>query len=222
MDEGAIRRSLEATRANCQAKLDRYQTVQEKVTPAVIAFRRGRGVALVVSTLGEYKRLLLCLLLLICATTTTFQRHHIALRPARTDRDHLVSLSGQLAANTLLLISAIAYRVQDASSVAAGVTIDNFYLHNIWIAGFGTLTLASLYRLLRRPARSGAGRFLGQGLSDHPAVQLYVPVRLGAVLFAGVFPRHQRLSEHDDGAVQRVPEPGAVYLDRHDAEADPP
>ena len=152
VDKSAIRSSLEATRDNCRAKLERYQTVQEKVTPAVIAFRNVEGgVALVVSTLGEYKRLLLCLLLLICATTTTFQRHHIALRPARTDKDHLVSLSGQLAANALLLVSAIAYRIQDSESMAAGVTVDNFYLHNIWIAGFGTLTLASLYRLLRRP-----------------------------------------------------------------------
>ena len=39
VDKSAIRGSLEATRDNCRAKLERYQTVQEKVTPAVIAFR---------------------------------------------------------------------------------------------------------------------------------------------------------------------------------------
>ena len=39
----------------------------------------------------------------------------------------------------MLLVSAIAYRIQDSESMAAGVTVDNFYLHNIWIAGFGII-----------------------------------------------------------------------------------
>src|SRR5699024_9630227 len=116
-----------ASRENCVDKWERYQTVQDKITPTVVVFRNVEGgVANLVATLGDYKRLLLALLLLICAITTTFQRHHIALRPARTRKDHLVSTLSQVIANSLLLVSAIAYRVSDADAMEAGVRVDGF------------------------------------------------------------------------------------------------
>jgi len=152
VDEDAIRQSLEASRANCRAKWMRYKTVQEKVTPGVIAFRNIEGgVASVVSTLGDYKRLLLCLLVIICAATATLARHHIALRPPRTRKDHYVSTIAQLAANGLLLMSASVYRAEDTQAMASGVTVGNFYLHAFWMAGFALLTAASLYQLIRPP-----------------------------------------------------------------------
>ncbi|MBM7333489.1 TRAP transporter large permease subunit [Alloalcanivorax marinus] len=152
VDEDAIRQSLEASRANCRAKWMRYETVQEKVTPGVIAFRNIEGgVASVVSTLGDYKRLLLCLLVIICAATATLARHHIALRPPRTRKDHYVSTLAQLTANTLLLMSAAVYRSEDAQAMASGVTVGNFYLHAFWMAGFALLTAASLFQLIRPP-----------------------------------------------------------------------
>ncbi|GAA5125232.1 TRAP transporter large permease subunit [Alloalcanivorax gelatiniphagus] len=158
VDEDAIRQSLEASRANCRAKWMRYKTVQEKVTPGVIAFRNIEGgVASVVSTLGDYKRLLLCLLVIICAATATLARHHIALRPPRTRKDHYVSTIAQLAANGLLLMSASVYRAEDTQAMASGVTVGNFYLHAFWMAGFALLTAASLYQLIRPPRDLEAG-----------------------------------------------------------------
>ncbi len=152
VDEDAIRQSLEASRANCRAKWMRYETVQEKVTPGVIAFRNIEGgVASVVSTLGDYKRLLLCLLVVICAATATLARHHIALRPSRTRKDHYVSTIAQLTANGMLLMSAAVYRAEDAQAMASGVTVGNFYLHAFWMAGFALLTAASLFQLIRPP-----------------------------------------------------------------------
>ncbi|MBL7249509.1 TRAP transporter large permease subunit [Alloalcanivorax marinus] len=152
VDEGAIRNSLEASRANCQGKWERYQTVQEKVTPGVIMFRNVEGtVARVVSTLGDYKRLLLCLLVIICAATATLARHHISLRPSRTRKDHYISTIAQLCANGLLLMSAAVYRAKDVEAMDAGVTVGNFYLHGFWVAGFALLTAASLLQLFRPP-----------------------------------------------------------------------
>ncbi|MEO1903476.1 MAG: TRAP transporter large permease subunit [Alcanivorax sp.] len=158
VDEDAIRQSLEASRANCRAKWMRYETVQEKVTPGVIAFRNIEGgVASVVSTLGDYKRLLLCLLVVICAATATLARHHIALRPSRTRKDHYVSTIAQLTANAMLLMSAAVYRAEDAQAMASGVTVGNFYLHAFWMAGFALLTAASLFQLIRPPKDLEAG-----------------------------------------------------------------
>ena len=152
VDEDAIRNSLESSRENCRNKWDRFKIVEEKVTPAVIAFRNIEGgVAKVVSTLGDYKRLLLCLLVMICAITATLARHHISLRPSRTKKDHVVTTTAQLIANAALLMSAAVYRAEEVEAIASGVTVSNFYLHQFWIAGFALLTAASIYQLIRPP-----------------------------------------------------------------------
>ena len=169
VNRDAIRDSLLATRANCRAKWDRYQTVQDKVTPSVVAFRNIEGgIATLVATLGDYKRLLLALLLLICAATTTFQRHHIALRPSRTRKDHLISSLAQVVSNSLLLISALVYRGSDLRAAQAGVTVDALYLHSVWIAGFAILTAAAVYQLVRPPRGLEEGGSWGKALLTIP------------------------------------------------------
>ena len=55
VDRDAVRQSLMAARANCRAKWDRYQTVEDQVTPGVVTVRNMEGgVATVVATLGDY------------------------------------------------------------------------------------------------------------------------------------------------------------------------
>ncbi|MBL7249507.1 TRAP transporter large permease subunit [Alloalcanivorax marinus] len=169
VNRDAIRDSLLAARANCRDKWDRYQTVEEKVTPSVVTFRNIEGgLAALVATLGDYKRLLLALLLLICATTTTFQRHHIALRPSRTRKDHLISNLAQVASNSLLLVSALVYRASDLRAAQAGVTVDALYLHSVWIAGFAILTAAAVYQLVRPPRDLEEGGSWGKAFLTIP------------------------------------------------------
>ncbi|WP_101676357.1 TRAP transporter large permease subunit [Alloalcanivorax mobilis] len=169
IDRDAIRESVLASRENCREKWSRYQTVQQQVTPGVIAFRNFEGgIATLVATLGDYKRLLLALILLICATTTTFQRHHIALRPSRTHKDHLVSTGAQVVSNSLLLISAIVYRNSDLRAAQAGVAVDIFYLHWVWIIGFSALALAALYQLIRPPGSLEHGGSWGKAILTIP------------------------------------------------------
>ena len=106
IDEDAIRRSLERSQEVCEGRWERYERVQSRITPAVMAFRSVETtVAMAVTELGGYKRLLLCLLLLICAATATLTRHHICLRPMRTTRDHYVSITAQLVANAVGILS---------------------------------------------------------------------------------------------------------------------
>lgn len=175
----AIRQSLLAKRNNCRAEYQRYQTVQDKITPAVTVYRNIEvGVAKLISTLGDYKRLLLCLLILICAATATFKRHHINLRPPRTRKDHIVSTVAQLAANAMLLMSSIAYRQGDVAAMASGVQVTNFYLHQFWIAGFTVLTLASAYQLIRFPKDLERG-------GSWPKAFLTIPLYSFMALIAG-------------------------------------
>src|SRR5699024_9764455 len=103
-----------------------------------------------------------------CAATTTLQRHHIALRPSRTRKDHYVSTTAQLVANGLLLLSAYVYRVEDQQAIDAGVTVGNFYLHADWILGFGLLTIISAYQLLRPPKILEEGGSWGKALLTIP------------------------------------------------------
>ncbi|KYZ87704.1 C4-dicarboxylate ABC transporter [Alcanivorax sp. KX64203] len=169
VNEDAIRQSLERSRENCRTRWERFQTIEERVTPGVIAFRTVEGgVAQIVSTLGDYKRLLLCLLVLICAATATLGRHHIALRPQRTVKDYLVSTTAQLIANALLLSSAFVYRMEEVAAMESGVRVGHFYLHQFWIAGFAILTAASLYQLMSRPKDLESGGSWGKALLTIP------------------------------------------------------
>ncbi|ASK34485.1 C4-dicarboxylate ABC transporter [Alcanivorax sp. N3-2A] len=169
IDARAIRQSLTASLNNCRESWQRFETVQAKVTPAVIAYRNVEGgVARLVSVLGHYKQLLLCLLIVICGASTTLVQHHIGLRPIRTARDHTVSTVAQLAANVLLLISALVYRHQEAAALASGVQVGGFFMHPFWIAGFALLSAASLYLLIRGPRGLEPGGSWGKALLTIP------------------------------------------------------
>ncbi len=169
VDETALRKSLESSRTNCRGKWERFELIQEKATAGVIAFRTLEGgVAKVVTTLGNYKRLLLCLLVMICAATATLTRHHISLRPAHTRKDHFVSSVGQLAANVMLLMSAWLYRGEEVSAMADGVQVNHFYLHQFWIGGFLLLSMAALYQLVRPPKDLQEGGTWGKAMLTIP------------------------------------------------------
>ncbi len=169
VNEDALRQSLEASQQICRDKWATYNMVQEKVTPGVIAFRTLEGgVAQVVTSLGHYKRLLLCILVIICAATATLTRHHISLRPAQTRKDHFVSSLGQLSANVMLLMSAWVYRGEEVSAMADGVQVNHFYLHQFWIAGFALLSLAALWQLIKPPKDLEEGGSWGKALLTIP------------------------------------------------------
>lgn len=169
VDEGALRQSLVSAARICQEKWDRYTIIQERVTPGVKAFRTLEvGVQKMVSTINEYKRLLLALLVLICAATATLSLHHISLRPITTRKDYYVGTAAQLAANCMLLMSATVYRVQEAASMAQGVQVQDFYLHAFWIAGFAGLVLINLWQLARPPRTLEPGGGFGKALLTIP------------------------------------------------------
>ena len=169
IDEDAIRRSIERSVQVCQGRWERFELVEERVTPGVRAFRTMEvGVSRMITGIGESKRTLLALLVLICAATATFSRHHIAIRPVRSVRDHYVSTTALLAANTMLFVSSIQYRERQLMSIAEGISVSHYNLNLIWITGFGVLAAINIYHLAKRPAGLEAGGNYGKALLTIP------------------------------------------------------
>lgn len=169
IDEDAIRRSIERSVQVCHERWDRFERIEERVTPGVKAFRTMEvGVSRMITTIGESRRTLLTLLVLICAATATMSRHHIAIRPVRTVRDHYVSTIALLSANTLLFVSAVQYRERQLISIAEGISVSHYGLNLIWITGFGVLAAINIYHLVKPPKDLEQGGNYGKALLTIP------------------------------------------------------
>ncbi|MFZ5724721.1 MAG: TRAP transporter large permease subunit [Pseudomonadota bacterium] len=200
VDPAAIRQSVERSRDMCREKWSIAQQNQERVTDDVRAYRFiETGVAKLVTVVGEYKQMMLCLLLLICAATTTLTRHHIGLRSVATRKDYYTATTMQLFAHAMLTFSEISYRAAEQQSMAEGVQVQFFYLHGIWIAGFGLLTLISIYQLIKPPKDLEPGGHMGHAFL---AVPLYAYMSVSASLQFWVIPAIEKLTT---GTVSTAP-----------------
>lgn len=169
-DPADIRLAIERSVADCKAAHQSYDSLGEKLTPGVKAYR---AVELFVADLIAFglgsQRYILVLLVMLCAVTATLTRHHIAMRAMETRLDYTVSLTLQTVANAMLLGSSLIFR---QSSMGAETTIssEDLLLHNFWVVGFACLTLTSLYRLIRVPSDLAPGGNLNKAFL---AVPLY-------------------------------------------------
>lgn len=111
IDPDLIRTSIENARLECLNKVKSYDDVMGRITPSVEAFR---SVELFVSELIGIglvsQKFILVVLILLCAMTATMKRHHIAMRPVLYTKDHYASGIAQVIANSILLISSIAFQ----------------------------------------------------------------------------------------------------------------
>lgn len=200
VDPAAIRESVERSRDMCREKWSIAQQNQERVTDDVRVYRFiETGVAKLVTVVGHYKQMLLCLLILICATTTTLTRHHIGLRSVATKRDYYTATTMQLFAHAMLMFSEISYRAAEQQSMAEGVQVQFFYMHAIWIVGFGGLTLVSIYQLLNPPKDLESGSHMGHAFL---AVPLYAYMAVCASMQFWVIPAIEKLAT---GTVSSMP-----------------
>jgi len=187
----AIRQSVEQSLAMCREKWSIAKQNQERVTDDVRIYREiETGVAKLVTFVGQYKQLLLCVLILICAATTTLTRHHIGLRTVATRKDYYTAVIMQLIAHAMLMFSEISYRAAEQNAMAEGVQVQFFYLHAWWIAGFGLLTLISIYQLLTPPKDLEPGGNMGHAFLSVP---LYAYMSVSASLQFWVFPALEQM-----------------------------
>lgn len=146
-----IRASVMATSAACEKRLAQWQHLQLLNGPGVQAFALlETGLSQAVLLVTGNRRVLLGLMLLFCAAAATLGRQHIALRPVETLLDDRVATVSQLVANGLLTASTWLYRQQELAQADAGMPLAHLFMRDIWVAGFGTLTLISLWQLRQR------------------------------------------------------------------------
>ncbi|UZE96551.1 TRAP transporter large permease subunit [Alkalimarinus alittae] len=180
IDPAILRSSLENAKADCSAKYTEFEQLKDRITPGVKAFR---AVELFVSDLVAFgltsQRFILALLVLLCAATATMTRHHIAMRSMQTQLDHTVSFTLQFVANSMLLVSTLSFRALSHSG-GAEVELSKEILHDLWIAGFGLLTIISAVKLFRVPADIKPGGKLSHAL-------LSVPLYTTMCLIAGTY-----------------------------------
>lgn len=141
--------SADAFLTQCEAAHATYLSARERITPWLERYRVVETGVERLTRLGvDSLSHLLALLIIICGFATTVFKHHIALRPARSRIDHVVSEGAQLAANGLLLYSSWVFQRFDVDAFGRP---QHAGLHLIWIVGFGGLCIANVYNLLRPP-----------------------------------------------------------------------
>ncbi|MDF1640885.1 TRAP transporter large permease subunit [Thalassolituus oleivorans] len=180
VDPVAIRKSLEAVKSQCQEKFDQYNGTKDRITTGVQIFRSvEKGIAEFGSAGMSVERILLAILVLICGGTALVTRHHIALRPTVTAMDYRVSAGAQFIAFCLLFYSVYSFKVV-AFSAGVEVTTEHAALHWIWIFGFASPILITLYQMIVVPKEAEPG---GSFLK----AQLAIPLYANMAMIAGVY-----------------------------------
>lgn len=179
-DPELIRQSIENARDDCVTKFETYESTKERITPSLEAFR---SVELFVSEMIAFgimsQKFILIALILLCATTASVKRHHIAMRPVMSRMDHYVASTAQLIANGLLLASSVAFRTL-AHSDGSKITPEVAFIHELWVYGFGILTIVSAINIFRPGPNLTPGGGIGRaGL----AVPLYATMTIIAAVF---------------------------------------
>lgn len=150
IDRKAIRESLHSQSVACRGEWANWQRLQALDTPAVRAFATMEaGLSQAVVLVTGNRRVLLGLMLLFCAAAATLRRQHISLRPVESRRDDRAATVAQLVANALLTLSAGLYRQQELAQAAAGMPLAHLFMHDVWVIGFGLLTVISAFQLTR-------------------------------------------------------------------------
>ncbi len=175
-----VRLAIERSLADCREAYQSYQSLQGQLTLGVKAYRAAELFIADLIAFGlSSQRYILVLLVMLCAVTATLTRHHIAMRAMETRLDYIVSHTLQTIANAMLLGSSVIFR-QSTLGAETSVSSEELLLHNFWIAGFGCLTLASLYRLFQVPEELEEGGNLNKAF-------LAVPLYTGMCLISGSY-----------------------------------
>ncbi len=163
-DPGAAARA--AAKAECEAEHTAYAAMMASITPTLRAWRSADNALGVITDAGRrYARPALVFLLVLCAATASALRAHIALRPARSRMDHRVAGFAQVAANGLVVASALTHHQVIAE---AGVVEAFPWLPLLWAAGFAIMAGFGLLQALRPPADATPGGSVATALLTVP------------------------------------------------------
>jgi TRAP-type C4-dicarboxylate transport system permease large subunit len=180
IDDAVLRQSLLNAQAVCETKHQTYEQTVDRITPAVKVFR---AIELGVADFGEFglhaQRIMLAVLVLICGMTALFRRHHIALRPMETVMDYRVAAFAQLIASGILLFSVYSFK-EVVFNAGVTVSAEHGFLHYLWILGFASIFLLSVYQFIVVPKEAKPG-------GSFIKAQLAVPIYATMCIISGTY-----------------------------------
>lgn len=174
----AVRASLLEQRDGCRQQFKLYAYNHKMVqSPFLRAYRSVELAMGQLNTIGQTGQIyLLILMILICSLAALFADEHIALRPPRSRLDHLFCDGSQALINLMMTAASVRWWLIDTGPSASQSPL----LHWIWMAGFGVLTLACFWKLLRPSPKATPGGSLGHAV-------LCVPLYVALAFIAGVY-----------------------------------
>lgn len=124
----------------------------------------------------ENRALLLIIMVVFAAISATLKTHHIGLRSPATRIDFKVYSVAMLIANSFLVYSSYS---QYMSVLNSGVPMgDMKYVYWLWMILFGTLTLISLYQVIKSPQATREGGSFGLAFLSVP-LYAYMAISTG-------------------------------------------
>ncbi|MGE8537728.1 MAG: TRAP transporter large permease subunit [Acinetobacter sp.] len=124
----------------------------------------------------ENRALLLVIMVVFAAISATLKTHHIGLRSPSTRIDFKVYSVAMLVGNAFLAFSSYS---QYQSMLNSGVPMGEMkYIYWLWMILFSTLTLISLYQVIRQPKPTREGGSLGLAFLSVP-LYAYMAITTG-------------------------------------------
>ena len=142
-----IRAAIDTGNQLCTRERSDYQRISSSFGWEVATYANfEKAMSHLVTKVTVNRRVLLGLMILFCAAAATLRREQIALRQVQTQRDEQASILAQIGANGILTLSAFLFRQQEYLAAAEGMQLINLFMHDVFVAGFGALTLISIYQ----------------------------------------------------------------------------
>jgi TRAP-type C4-dicarboxylate transport system permease large subunit len=146
-DPATLRASIAEDAKVCSVKYLFYNGIKSHITPSLVMYRTLETSFLGLFMLGSNNRVVILLLLLTFTSVhATLGQHHICIRPPRRAKDHLIQSWSMLLACCMLLYSVVRFY---QFSLASGLPIETPQVNFMWMVLFGTMALASGYRIWR-------------------------------------------------------------------------
>lgn len=177
--EADVRAAVMQAQQVCEESYQFYDKAMTHIEahPSIRAYRSFETSFFGIFKFGtENRALLLIIMVVFAAISATLKTHHIGLRSPATRIDFKVYSVAMLIANSFLVYSSYS---QYMSVLNSGVPMgDMKYVYWLWMILFGTLTLISLYQVIRPPQVTREGGSFGLAFLSIP-LYAYMAISTG-------------------------------------------
>lgn len=177
--EADVRAAVMQAQQVCEESYQFYDKAMTHIEahPSIRAYRSFETSFFGIFKFGtENRALLLIIMVVFAAISATLKTHHIGLRSPATRIDFKVYSVAMLIANSFLVYSSYS---QYMSVLNSGVPMgDMKYVYWLWMILFGTLTLISLYQVIKSPQATREGGSFGLAFLSVP-LYAYMAISTG-------------------------------------------